>query len=80
MYLFVFRGSSTCVIVHVGLSDSLMFSLVFFVFIVGSAPFVKDRAIRVLPYIILVSRATQITISEPPRCVSSLVFVYFVRN
>ena len=32
----------------------------------GSAPFVKDRPARVLPYIILVSWATLITISEPP--------------
>ena len=32
---------------------SLVFPLVFLVFFAGSAPFVKDRAIRVLPYIIL---------------------------
>ena len=35
----------------------------------------KDRSIRVPPYIILVSRATLIIILEPPHCVSSLVFV-----
>ena len=43
----------------VGLSDSLVFllmfllvfPLVFFVFFAGSAPFVKDQATRVLPYI-----------------------------
>ena len=58
----------------------LIFPLVFLVFFAGSAPFVKDRAIRILPYIILVSRATLIMISEPPRCVSSLVFVDFVPN
>lgn len=58
----------------------LVFSLVFFVFFAGFAPFVKDRPIRVLPYIILVFRATLITISEPPCCVSSLVFVHFVPN
>ena len=50
----------------------------FFVFFTGSAPFVKDRPYRVPPYIILVSRATLITISEPPRCVSSLVLLFFV--
>ena len=33
----------------------LVFPLVFFVFFAGSAPFVKDRPIRVLPYIIFVS-------------------------
>ena len=54
--LFVFRGSSTCVIVLVGLSDSLVFPLVIsLVFFAGSAPFVKDRPYRVPPYIILVS-------------------------
>ena len=47
----------------------------FFVFFAGSAPFVKDRPLEFLPYIILVSRATLITISEPPRCVASLIFV-----
>ena len=42
--LFVFRGSSICVIVLVGLNDSLVFPLVFsLVFFVGSAPFMKDR-------------------------------------
>ena len=55
----------------------LVFSLVFFA---GSTPFVKDRPIRVLPYIILVSRASLITISEPPHCVASLLFVDFVPN
>ena len=82
--LFVFRGSSTCVIVLVGFSVSLMFPLVnplvfplvFFVFLEGSAPFVKDRSYRVPPYIILVSRATLITISEPPCCVASLVLLF----
>ena len=58
----------------------LVFPLVFFVFLAGSAPFMKDRPSRVPPYIILVSRATLITISEPPRCVASLVFVDFVPN
>ena len=61
--LFVFRRSSTCVIILVGFSVSLVFPLaiplvfplVFFVFIAGSTPFLKDRPIRVLPYIILVS-------------------------
>ena len=60
VYLFVFRGSSTCVIVLVGLSDSLVFPLVFllviplvfFVFFAGSTPFVKDRLLGFLPYII----------------------------
>ena len=31
----------------------VVFPLVFFVFIAGSAPFVKDRLYRVPPYIIL---------------------------
>ena len=55
------HGSSACVIILVGLSVllcsprdfPLVFPLVFLVFIMGSAPFVKDRATRVLPYIIL---------------------------
>ena len=64
----------------VSLVISVMFPLVFFVFIAGSATFVKDRPLAFLPYIILVSRATLITILEPPRCVSSLVFVDFVPN
>ena len=59
MYLFVFRGSSTCVIILVGFSVSLVFPLViplvyllvFFVFIAGSAPFVTYRASMVPPYI-----------------------------
>ena len=63
VYLFVFRESSTCVIILVRFSVSLVFPLmiplvfplVFFVFIAGSSPFVKDQPIRVLPYIILVS-------------------------
>ena len=42
-----------------GLSDSLVFPLifspVFFMFIVGIRSFVKDRPSRVSPYIILVS-------------------------
>ena len=49
------HGSSACTIILVGLSVllcsprdfPLVFPLVFFVFIVGSAPFVKDRATRV---------------------------------
>ena len=53
------HGSSACVIILVGLSVllcppcdfPLVSLLVFFVFIAGSAPFVKDRPIRVLPYI-----------------------------
>jgi hypothetical protein len=61
MYLFVFRGSSTCVIVSClfvcflsfPLMISLAFTLLFFVFFVGSLHFVKDRAPRVLPYIIV---------------------------
>ena len=57
---------------------SLVSLLVFFMFFAGSAPFVKDRATRVLPYIILVSRARLITISEPPRYVSSLILLFFV--
>ena len=56
-YLFVFQGSSTCVIILVGFSVSLVFPLViplvfplvFFVFIAGSAPFVKDRPIVFQP-------------------------------
>ena len=47
----VFRGSSACVVYLVGLSDSLVFTLVFFVFIAESAPFMKDRPPRVPPYI-----------------------------
>ena len=38
---------------------SLVSFLVFFTFFTGSAPFVKDRAIRVLPYI---------TVVQPYRC------------
>ena len=39
MYLFVFRGSSTCMIVLVGLSDSLV-----------SSPRVSPRVLRVLSW------------------------------
>ena len=39
VYLFVFRGSSTCVIVLVGLSDSLV-----------SSPRVSPRVLRVLSW------------------------------
>ena len=55
VFLFVFRESSTCVIILVGLSVllcpprdfPLVFLLVFFAFFAGSAPFVKDWPIRV---------------------------------
>ena len=48
--------------------------------IAGSAPFVKDWPSGVPPYIILVSRATLITILEPPRYVFLPCFVDFVPN
>ena len=67
-----YRGSIICVTVLVGWSDPLFpscFLLMFVVFITRFAPFVKDRPSRVPPYIILVSRATLITILEPPICV-----------
>ena len=58
--LLCIRRSSVCVIILVGLSVllcppcdfPLVSLLVFFVFIAGSAPFVKDRPIRVPPYMI----------------------------
>ena len=62
--LLCIRGSSACVIILVGLSVLLcsprdfppVSLLMFFVFIMGSAPFMKDRPIGFLPYIILVSQ------------------------